>query len=114
MARGSSRSRLSIAKATAARPALARKVADFGSNDREFWYWISEDKPPNLYHCSYSDLSRGNVRLPFPLHPDWILEALGMSAPAPTDQDPARGRTLKVQKSDNNKFINMYEETTSL
>lgn len=59
--------------------ALGKPVADFGSNDTEFWYWISEDKPPYLYHCSYADLAAREVSLPFPFQPDWVLETLGMA-----------------------------------
>lgn len=57
---------------------IGKEVADIGSNDQEFWYWISESKPPDLIHCSYTDLSRG-VRLPFPVQPEWVMEALGMA-----------------------------------
>jgi hypothetical protein len=99
----------------AKKPVFAADAADFGSNDREFWYWTYEDK--DLYHCSYSDLARGNVRVPFPLHPDWMLEALGIGAPAPIgtpEQEQANGRTLKVEKSSDNKYIHFYEQTTSL
>jgi hypothetical protein len=83
-------------------PVTGNLAADFGSNSQEFWYWIGQDKPPDLYHCSYADLSRGNVRLPFPLHPDWMLEALGVAAPAPVgtpEQEQALGRTLHVEPS---------------
>lgn len=59
--------------------AVGKPVADFGSNDQEFWYWISQDNPPYLYHCNYTDLARGNVPLPFPFQPDWVLECLGMA-----------------------------------
>ncbi len=59
--------------------AVGKPMADFGSNDDEFWYWISQDKPPYLYHCSYADFSKGNVPLPFPFQPDWVLETLGMA-----------------------------------
>ena len=57
---------------------IGKEVADLGSNDQEFWFWISQNKPPDLYHCAYSDLSRG-VRLPFPVQPEWVMEALGMT-----------------------------------
>jgi hypothetical protein len=96
---------------------MGKDVADFGSNDREFWYWISEDKPPDLYHCSYADLAQGNVRLPFPLHPDWVLEALGLGAPAPIgnpEEEQARGRTFAVDKSKDQKFLYLYEHTRSV
>src|SRR5436309_9649894 len=46
---------------------LGKPAVDIGSNDGEFWYWISEAKPvPYVFHCSYEELGRGNVRLPFP------------------------------------------------
>src|SRR5262245_13479521 len=57
---------------------LGNPVTSLGSNDQEFWYWIKENKPPDLYHCSYTDLARGGVRLPFPVQPEWVMEALGM------------------------------------
>lgn len=59
--------------------AVGKPVADFGSNNQEFWYWISQDNPPYLYHCNYTDLARGDVALPFPFQPDWVLECLGMA-----------------------------------
>jgi hypothetical protein len=98
-------------------PALGKRVADLGSNDQEFWYWISEDNPPDLYHCSYADLSRGDVRLPLPLHPDWMLEALGLGAPAPIgtpEEEQAKHRTIEVRKSPDNRYLRLYERTTSL
>jgi hypothetical protein len=98
-------------------PAVGKRVADFGSNDREFWYWISEDRPPNLYHCSYADMAQGNVRLPFPLHPDWMLEALGLGAPPPVgtpEEEQARGRSFEVKKTPDNKFLQLYERTRSI
>jgi hypothetical protein len=59
-------------------------AVDMGSNDTEFWYWISKADPPYVYHCSYQDLSRpGGVNLPFPFQPDMIVAALGMA-----DYDP--------------------------
>jgi hypothetical protein len=97
-------------------PALRREVADFGSNDQEFWYWIREDKPPDLYYCSYADLARGDVRLPFPLQPEWVLEALGMAAPAPVgtpEQEQALGRSFDVRKTADNKYVELIERTRS-
>jgi hypothetical protein len=101
----------------AKKPITKDLAADFGSNDNEFWYWISEDRPPDLYHCSYTDLSRGNVRLPFPLHPDWVMEALGLGAPAPVgtpEEEQARGRVLQVEKSKDNKYLHLFETTRSI
>jgi hypothetical protein len=101
----------------AKKPLLSGTAADFGSNEQEFWYYISEDRPPGVYHCSYTELSRGNVRLPFPLDPEWVLEALGMGAPAPIgapEEEQARGRTFEVRKSSDNKMLYLCEHTKSL
>jgi len=89
----------------ARKPAIGGNVADIGSNQDEFWYWISENKPPDLYHCSYSDLSRG-VRLPFPVEPEWVMEALGMKR-----YDPARTENFSVEVR--GKFIELTEQATS-
>jgi hypothetical protein len=56
---------------------VTKTEADIGSNDQEFWYWISRGDP-YLIHCAYQDLARG-VRIPFPFQPEWVMEALGMS-----------------------------------
>src|SRR5262249_37414619 len=32
---------------------LGANGVDLGSNDQEFWYWISKADPPYLVHCSY-------------------------------------------------------------
>jgi hypothetical protein len=65
---------------------MGNVAADMGSNDREFWYWISRAEPPYLYHCSYADFSRGLARLPFPFQPDWIIEAMGIAEFDPNKQ----------------------------
>jgi hypothetical protein len=62
---------------------VGQPAVDIGSNEQEFWFWISKAEPPYLYHCSYADLARGGIRLPFPFQPDWVMEALGMA-----DRDP--------------------------
>ncbi len=61
-----------------AKSGIIGKVADVGSNDQEFWFWVHGDKPPYLYHCTHADLARG-VRLPFPVQPEWVMEALGLA-----------------------------------
>jgi hypothetical protein len=72
--------------------------ADIGSNDQEFWFWIAKGDP-YLFHCSHQDFSRGNVRLPFPFQPEWVMEALGA---APFDEKAnyqvtsSRGNTIEL------------------
>ena len=58
---------------------MGNTAVDLGSNDREFWYWISKAEPPYLFHCSYDDYARAQTRKPYPFQPDWIIEALGIS-----------------------------------
>jgi len=55
-------------------------MVDMGSNEQEFWFWISKADPPYLYHCAYQDYNTGRARLPFPFQPQWVMEALGMGA----------------------------------
>ena len=40
---------------------LGTPAVDLGSNDQEFWYWISKVNPPHVYHCSYENLKTGKV-----------------------------------------------------
>jgi hypothetical protein len=65
---------------------LGNRVVDLGSNEQEFWYWISKSDPPYLFHCSYQDMAKGGVRMPFPFQPEWVMEALGMAPSGPVDQ----------------------------
>jgi hypothetical protein len=83
---------------------LGSPAVDMGSNDQEFWYWISKAEPPYLVHCAYQDLARGNVPLPFPFQPDWILETLGMA-----ESNPNGKYELKV----NPKTLELIEQTVS-
>ena len=71
---------------------LGKSAVDIGSNSEEFWYWISQDKPPYLYHCAYKDLASGKVNVPFPFQPDMVLAALGMA-----DFDPKGKYELREQ-----------------
>jgi hypothetical protein len=48
--------------------------ADLGSNDREFWFYMKRNDPPDLFFCSYDDLPKSQIKLP--IQPDWIAEAL--------------------------------------
>jgi hypothetical protein len=65
---------------------LGSQVVDLGSNDQEFWYWISKAKPPYVY-CSYKDLAEGRVRsMPFPFQPDWIMESFGLGPYGPPER----------------------------
>jgi hypothetical protein len=62
-------------------------MVDLGSNDQEFWWWISKDRPPDQYYCSYDDLNKGRVPfIPFPFQPEWIMETMGLGPYGPADR----------------------------
>lgn len=58
---------------------------DIGSNEQEFWFWVRRAEPPAVYYCRYADL-RAGVRLPFPIQPEYISEALGMATYGPASK----------------------------
>jgi hypothetical protein len=86
---------------------MGKQAVDMGSNDQEFWYWISRAEPPYLVHCSYQDLPSVAAagRMPFPFQPEWIMETFGMS-----DYDPSS----KYEVNGNNpKTIDLIQQTVS-
>ena len=50
-------------------------VANIGSNDNEFWFWV-RPSGKTVYYCNYDE--NGNSPLAGSLQPDWITEALGL------------------------------------
>jgi hypothetical protein len=83
---------------------LGRPAVDVGSNDTEFWFWVSENNPAYVFHCTHADLAKGGVNLPFPCHPDMVMVALGMA-----QYDPKK--TYRLNQSP--QFLELVEETTS-
>lgn len=84
---------------------LGQPAVDLGSNDQEFWYWISKVEPvPYVFHCSYEDFGRGNVRMPFPFQPDWVIEAMGI---APYDE------TKKYEVRETQTTVELIERAAS-
>lgn len=59
--------------------------ADLGSNDREFWFWVtSQDRNQKwIYWCNYRDLE--SSELPVTYQPDWIIEAMGLKSITPEE-----------------------------
>jgi hypothetical protein len=55
---------------------IGKNVANIGSNDEEFWFWVAENRDPKLYFCNYKDLRKTQLAPHF--QPDWILEAMGL------------------------------------
>lgn len=55
---------------------MMNDVADIGSNDEEFWFWIKDNKDPGVYYCRYD--ADGTSPLTSGMQPDWVIEALGL------------------------------------
>lgn len=74
--------------------ALGQPAVDIGSNDDEFWFWISqakdEDNVARVHYCSYKDMAARKAHMPFPFQPDMIVAALGIG-----EYDPNAEYTLK-------------------
>jgi hypothetical protein len=83
--------------------ALGNTEADIGSNRDEFWLWLRRNEPPYLLHCSYQALDQGGVQLPFPVQPDWVMEALGMAT------YPADGR-YQVNQNRRNGLLELVQD----
>ena len=66
------------------------KIADIGSNDKEFWFWAQSKKDNNVYVCSYDEIDRSPLSAAF--QPDWIVEAMGLRT---ISREEARQMTSK-------------------
>ncbi|MCY2945469.1 MAG: hypothetical protein NT142_13235 [Planctomycetota bacterium] len=70
---------------------VGQPAVDLGSNNDEFWYWVSKAEPvPYVFHCNYNELSHGQTRMPFPFQPEMVIQALGVS-----DYDPSRSYQVR-------------------
>ncbi len=85
-----------------------QSAVDIGSNDNEFWFWISqakdEDGVARVHYCSYQDMAAGKARMPFPFQPDMIVSALGLGEYDPKGQYTVTG---------DDRTIRLAEQTTS-
>lgn len=59
-------------------------VADLGSNDERFWFWMRNDEEPVIVTARHDCLAAAQQQLPMPFEPDWLIEALGV---IPLDED---------------------------
>jgi len=83
-------------------------AVDIGSNNQEFWFWISQGKDDDgvarVHYCSYADMAAGKARMPFPFQPDMIVAALGMG-----DYDPQKEYTIREDA----KTVSLVERAVS-
>ena len=52
------------------------KVADIGSNDQGFWFWVKDNKEKAIYVCDHDHVNASPLAIT--LQPDWIIEAMGL------------------------------------
>lgn len=83
---------------------VGQPLVDVGSNEQEFWYWISKADPPYVVHCTHDAMARGAIRSPFPFQPEMVLAALGM-----TEYSPEKQYNVQVQQ----RTIELIESTRS-
>ncbi len=83
---------------------VGRPAVDIGSNNEEFWYWISQAPDPYVYHCSYADMATGKVNLPFPFHPDMVVAAMGIA-----EYDPEAKYEVRVHE----KTVDLIQDATT-
>ena len=79
--------------------AAMQDIADIGSNDDEFWFWMKpRDRKEKkvIYFCKYDEA--GHSPLTGMLQPDWIVEALGFRVIPPDEADTI---TVKPGKEPN-------------
>ena len=80
-------------------------VADFGSNDADFWYWVSQADPPYVFHGNYDAMKTARTQLPIPFQPDLVIAALGIG-----EYDPNGHYEVRNYKD----TIELIEPTTSI
>lgn len=62
---------------------------DMGSNENQFWIWSKASlpgQPPAFYYANHAEFKQSAVHQNIPLDPQWLIDAIGMMNPAPTDQ----------------------------
>ena len=58
-------------------------VADIGSNDERFWFWVQSKKDKSVYVCDYADLASTTLAVTY--QPDWIVMAMGLKPITPDE-----------------------------
>ncbi len=60
------------------RPVTTSNVADIGSNEHEFWFWVKDNADKGVYRCAFDDLAASNLKATY--QPDWIVTAMGLKS----------------------------------
>jgi hypothetical protein len=66
---------------------FGKDEVEIGSNSQEFWFWAARNPDPYQFYCSYKDFSDGRLqKMPLPIQPEWVVEALGLGPYGPADK----------------------------
>lgn len=71
--------------------AVMQNEVDLGANSEKFWFWMKRFEPA-VFTCRHEDAGLALSNLPFPFHPDWLIEALGIV--------PLDGTHLVIQRNE--------------
>lgn len=67
---------------------MTSNLADIGSNDEQFWFWVQNKADKHIYFCDYADLPTSELAPTY--QPDWIVRALGLRPITPDEAVAAR------------------------
>jgi|GEM_PF-862052 len=67
---------------------MTSNLADIGSNDEQFWFWVQNKADKHVYFCDYADLPTSELSPTY--QPDWIVRALGLKPITPDEAVAAR------------------------
>jgi hypothetical protein len=67
-------------------------LANIGSNEEEFWFWVQNENDKSIYWCDYTELDASALAMTY--QPDWIIEALGL-------QPISREEAARIKVRDN-------------
>jgi hypothetical protein len=72
---------------------------DLGSNDELLWFWANRDPQNAVYFARHAQRSQAGANAPFPIEPEWLVDAFGLVELAPHDQhdDPFPVGTDQVE-----------------
>jgi hypothetical protein len=65
-------------------------LADIGSNEDRFWFWLQNENKDNkhVFYCDYAELPTANLAGTY--QPDWIVDALGLKPISPDEAATVR------------------------
>ena len=58
--------------------ALGSRQLDLGSNDREYWMWVKQNKPPTVLWGRHTEFYRSAAQEVLPVPPSFIVDAMGI------------------------------------